>query len=51
MAAETNVITTTEMSKVREVDFVRQFGGNILPKLIEVLGVTRQIPMIEGSTM
>ena len=51
MPAETNVITTSEMSKVREVDFVRQFGGNILPKLIEVLGVTRQIPMIEGSTM
>ena len=51
MPAETNTITTTEMSKVREVDFVRQFGGNILPKLIEVLGVTRQIPMIEGSTM
>ena len=50
-AAETNLIKATNMKKVREVDFVEQFGGNILPKLMEVLGVTRKIPMMEGTTM
>lgn len=50
-AAETNVIKTTQMVKVREVDFVRRFTGTILKKLMEALGVTRKIPMIEGTTM
>lgn len=49
--AETNLITTDEMKKVREVDFVSQFSHNSLAKLIEVLGVTRKIPMMEGTTM
>lgn len=51
MAAETNLITTDEMKKVREVDFVNQFTHNSLAKLLEVLGVTRKIPMMEGTTM
>lgn len=51
MAAETNLITTDEMKKVREVDFVNQFAHNSLAKLLEVLGVTRKIPMMEGTTM
>lgn len=50
-AAETNVITTQQMVKVREVDFVRRFTGTILRKLMEALGVTRKIPLIEGTTM
>lgn len=50
-AAETNVIEAAQMAKVREVDFVEQFSGNILPKLMEALGVTRKIPMMEGTTM
>lgn len=50
-AAETNVITTQQMARVREVDFVRRFTHNSLAKLIEALGVTRQIPMIDGTTM
>lgn len=50
-AAETNLIKAAQMKKVREVDFVEQFGGNILPKLTELLGVTRKIPMMEGTTM
>lgn len=50
-AAETNVIKAAQMAKVREVDFVEQFSGNILPKLMEALGVTRKIPMMEGTTM
>lgn len=50
-AAESNLITKTQMAKVREVDFVQQFTHNSLAKLIEVLGVTRKIPMQEGTTM
>ena len=49
--AESNLITATQMNKVREVDFVAQFTHNSLNKLIEVLGVTRKIPMMEGTTM
>lgn len=48
---ETNLITVQQMAKVREVDFVSQFTHNSLAKLIEVLGVTRKIPMMEGTTM
>ena len=50
-AAETNLIDKSKMAKVREVDFVSQFTHNSLNKLMEVLGVTRKIPMMEGTTM
>lgn len=50
-APETNLITAEKMKKVREVDFVNQFQHNSLAKLIEVLGVTRKIPMMEGTTL
>lgn len=50
-SAETNVITTQQMAKVREVDFVERFTGSILSKLIEALGVTRKVPLIEGTTL
>lgn len=49
--AETNMITQDQMKRVREVDFVSQFTHNSLGKLLEVLGVTRKIPMMEGTTM
>lgn len=49
--AETNLIKAAQMAKVREVDFVHQFTHNSLSKLLEVLGVTRKIPMMEGTTM
>lgn len=49
--AETNLTKAAQMSKVREVDFVNQFTHNSLDKLLEVLGVTRRIPMMEGTTM
>lgn len=49
--AETNLIKAAQMAKVREVDFVNQFTHGSLAKLIEVLGVTRRIPLIEGTTM
>lgn len=51
MAAEINLITTEQMRTVREVDYVSQFSHNSLAKLVEVLGVTRKIPMMEGTTM
>lgn len=49
--AETNLVTADQMAKAREVDFVQQFTHTSLSKLIEVLGVTRKIPMMEGTTM
>ena len=48
---ETNVITTSQMNKVREVDFALRFTGTILRKLMEALGVTRKVPMIDGTTL
>lgn len=51
MPAETNLIKAEQMRKVREVDFTNQFTHNSLNKLMEVLGVTRKIPMMEGTTM
>ena len=50
-AAELNLITQEQMKRVREVDFVTQFTHNSIAKLMEVLGVTRKIPMMEGTTM
>lgn len=50
-AAENNVIKAAQMTKVREVDFVNRFSGTILQKLIEALGVTRKVPLIEGTTL
>ena len=49
--AEANLITQEQMKRVREVDFVTQFTHNSLAKLMEVLGVTRKIAMMEGTTM
>ena len=50
-SAENHVITSSQMSRVREVDFVERFTGSSLAKLIQALGVTRKIPMMEGSTL
>lgn len=49
--AETNLTGQAQMKRVREVDFVGQFAQKSLKKLIEVLGVTRLIPMMEGTTL
>lgn len=51
MAAEDNLTVASDLKKIREVDFVQQFTHASLAKLIEVLGVTRKIPMMEGTTM
>lgn len=50
-SAETNVIKQAQMTKVREVDFVNRFANFSLEKFIEALGVTRKIPMMEGTTL
>lgn len=50
-AAEENLVKATDLKRVREVDFVNQFTHNRLDKLIEVLGVTRKIPVEDGTTM
>ena len=51
MAALENLTKAEDLKKIREVDFVQQFTHSSLAKLIEVLGVTRKIPMMEGTTM
>jgi hypothetical protein len=50
MAAETNTIMQADVARVRSVDFTYQFTGN-LNKLIEALGVTRKIPVSEGTAL
>ena len=51
MAALENLTTASDMKRIREIDFVTRFAHGSLAKLIEVLGVTRKIPMMEGTTM
>ena len=50
MAAETNTILTSDLARVREIDFITQFNGS-LQKLVEALGVTRKIAVQEGATL
>ena len=49
--AETNLIVADDMKRVREVDFTRRFTHEGLDKFNEVIGVTRKIAMMEGTTM
>ena len=49
--AEANAITSDLMAKAREVDFVTRFSDSVLGKLLEAMGVTRRIPMQEGTTL
>lgn len=51
MSALENLTKAEDLKRVREIDFVQQFTHSSLAKLIEVLGVTRKIPMEEGTTM
>lgn len=50
-AAETNVITTNEMARVRELDLVYQFTHSSLNKFMQALGTTRKIPQAAGTTL
>lgn len=49
MTAETNLIKNNDLARVRQIDFVSQFGYNT-KKLMELLGVMRLIPK-QASTM
>lgn len=51
MAVETNLIDKDKMKRVRELDFTRRFEHDSIAKLLEVIGVTRRIPMMEGTTL
>ena len=50
MAAENNVITKTQITKVREIDFSLLFSENV-KNLIKMLGVTRKIPVTAGTAL
>jgi len=47
---ETNTISVADLAKVRELDFVQTFGENI-NKFVEMLGVTRKIPVTAGTVL
>jgi len=50
-AAETNVITTSDMVKAREVDLVQRFTHTNLAGFVKALGTTRSIPMPAGTAL
>lgn len=50
MAAENNLITKTDLARVREIEFVEMFSYSI-KKLVEALGVTRKVPKQAGTTL
>ena len=50
MAAETNLIKNNDLARVRQIDFVSQFGYNT-KKLMELLGVMRLIPKQAGTML
>ena len=50
MAAETNLIKNSDLARVRQVDFVSQFGYST-KKLMELLGVMRLIPKQAGTLL
>lgn len=48
--ADANLIVKNDVAKVREIDFNYQFTGG-LKKFMEAMGVTRQIAVVEGTTL
>lgn len=50
MAAETNLITSADLVKAREIEFTYTFGESI-KKLMEALGVTKKIAKTAGTTL
>ena len=50
MAAENNLIKNSDLARVRQIDFVSQFGYNT-KKLMELLGVMRLIPKQAGTML
>lgn len=50
MPAETNLIKSKDLVRVREIEFVEMFSDNVT-KLTEMLGVTRMIPKQAGAVL
>lgn len=50
MGAETNLIKSADLVRVREIEFVEMFNDNV-KKLTEMLGVTRMIPKQAGAVL
>lgn len=50
MAAEDNLITKTQIAKVRELDYAQRFGESIA-SLINMLGISRKIPVTAGTAL
>lgn len=48
--ADNNLITKTDVARVREVEFAETFGGSV-KKLTEALGITRRIPKLAGTVL
>lgn len=48
--AENNLITTEQMTRVRELDFAKKFGENI-NGFLNMLGVTRKFPATAGTVL
>lgn len=44
-------VKAEDMKKVREVDFINKFTHDGIQKLLEVLGVTNKIKVVEGETL
>lgn len=51
MAAENNLVKAEDLQKAREIDWVEKFTHDKLDKLVEALGVTRKVPLMEGTTI
>lgn len=51
MAAETNLVKAEDLQKAREVVWIDHFTHDKLDKLIEALGVTRRVSLMEGTTI
>lgn len=49
--AEQNIITTQQMARAREVDFVQRFTSFSLKSFLDMLGVTRKIPQEAGTDL
>lgn len=50
MAAETNTILTSDLARVREIDFVSQFNSSV-NAIAELLGTTRRIAAQDGTLL
>lgn len=50
MAAEANLITKSDLARVREIDFTLMFTESV-KKLMEALGVTRKVAKQAGTTL